>query len=282
MSNFADEIRIIMEKMSSIAGWIGEKPPRGRYTFTHDEVLAAFPDMSATTIARALTREVSKGRIMSPLRGFYVIVPDEYVLRGTVPQPFYLDDMMRYLGRKYYVALLSAASYHGASHQVPLSFSVMIEPPSMRNKKGYKYQTLFFCKGHIPDKYVERRQTRNGYLNVSGPELTAVDLITYQAKTGSITRAATVLAELVEKMDFGRLEPDFVEQVSVSSLQRLGFILEVVLEEQEAAEAVYGLLKQAGAQLQYVPLKAGKNAAGCEKDSRWKIIVNETIEIDEL
>ena len=38
--------------------------------------------MSASSIARALTREVSKGRIMSPLRGFYVIVPDEYVLRG--------------------------------------------------------------------------------------------------------------------------------------------------------------------------------------------------------
>ena len=268
--------------MTSIASWIGEKPPRGKYTFTKDEVVAAFPDMSAGTIARALTREVSKGRIMSPLRGFYVIVPDEYVLRGTVPQPFYLDDMMQYLGRKYYVALLSAASYHGASHQVPLSFSVMIEPPSMRNKKGDKYQTLFFCKSHIPEKYVEKRQTRNGYLNVSGPELTAVDLITYQAKTGSVTRAATVLAELVEKLDFGRLEPDFVEQVPVSSMQRLGYILDVVLEETEAAEAVYDLMKRAGAQMQYVPLKAGKRAVGCDKDTRWKVIVNETIEIDEL
>ena len=268
--------------MTSIASWIGEKPPRGKYTFTKDEVVAAFPDMSAGTIARALTREVSKGRIMSPLRGFYVIVPDEYVLRGTVPQPFYLDDMMQYLGRKYYVALLSAASYHGASHQVPLSFSVMIEPPSMRNKKGDKYQTLFFCKSHIPEKYVEKRQTRNGYLNVSGPELTAVDLITYQAKTGSVTRAATVLVELVEKLDFGRLESDFVEQVPLSSLQRLGYILEVVLEETVAADAVHDLMKRAGAQMQYVPLKAGKRAVGCEKDFRWKILVNETIEIDEL
>ena len=104
--------------MASIASWIYDKPLRGNYTFTHDEVAQAFPDMSAGSIARALTREVSKGRIMSPLRGFYVIVPDEYVLRGAVPQSFYLDDMMLHLGRKYYVALLSAASYHGASHQV--------------------------------------------------------------------------------------------------------------------------------------------------------------------
>ena len=56
--------------MASIASWIYDKPFRGNYTFTHDEVAQAFPYMSAGSIARALTREVSKGRIMSPLRGF--------------------------------------------------------------------------------------------------------------------------------------------------------------------------------------------------------------------
>ena len=268
--------------MASISGWINDKPHRGDYTFTHDEVVEAFPLMSTGSIARALTREVRKGRVMSPLRGFYVIVPDEYVLRGAVPQPFYLDDMMRYLGRRYYVALLSAASYHGASHQVPLRFSVMIEPPAMRDKKGGKYLTHYFCKHHIPDAYVERRQTRTGYINVSGPELTAVDLITYQSRTGSITRAATVLAELAEKLDFGGLGADFVDGVPVSSLQRLGYILEAVLEEHEAADGVFALLKKTGKQLQYVPLKAGKESEGCEKNVRWKMLVNEQIEIDEL
>lgn len=268
--------------MASIASWIYDKPFRGRYTFTHDEVVAAFPEMSAGSIARALTREVSKSRIMSPLRGFYVIVPDEYVLRGAVPQSFYLDDMMHHLERKYYVALLSAANYHGASHQVPLQFSVMIEPPAMRDKKGEKYLTHYFCKSHIPEAYVERRQTRTGYINVSCPELTAVDLITYQAKTGSVSRAATVLAELVEKTNFGRLGLEFVKEVPTSSLQRLGYILDEVLEESEAAESVYGLLKSCNAVLQYVSLKAGKSGDGCERNAKWKIVVNETIEIDEL
>ena len=271
-----------MERTSSIAIWVGEKPPRGKYTFTHDDVVKAFPDMTPGAIARALTREVSKGRIMSPLRGFYVIVPDEYVLRGTVPQPFYLDDMMRNLGRNYYVALLSAASYHGASHQMPMSFSVMIEPPSMRNKRGEKYHTLFFCKNRIPSEYVERRQTKTGFLNISSPELTAVDLITFQQRCGSITRAATVLAELVEKMDFAKLDQGFLSVVPVSSLQRLGYILEVVLEEQEAADAVYGLLEKVTVKLQPVALKNGKKTDGCERNNRWKVIINETIEIDEL
>lgn len=125
--------------MASIASWIYDKSLRGNYTFTHDEVAQAFLDMNAGSIAWALTREVSKGRIMLPLRGFYVIVPDEYVLRRAVPQPFYLDDMTHHLGRKYYVALLSAASYYGASHQVQLRFSVTIDPPAIRDKKGEKY-----------------------------------------------------------------------------------------------------------------------------------------------
>ena len=268
--------------MASVADWIYDRPLRGNYTFTHAEVVMAFPDRSAGSIARALTREVSKGRLMSPMRGFYVIVPDEYVLRGAVPQPFYLDDMMQYLGRKYYVALLSAASYHGAAHQVPLRFSVMTELPAMRDKKGEKFLTHFFCKSHIPDVYVERRQTRTGYINVSCPELTAVDLITYQARSGSITRAATVLAELAEKMDFGRLGADFVKEVPVSSLQRLGYIVDDVLEETATADALYELLKQAGVRLQAVALKVGKDADGAALNERWKIWENETIEIDEL
>ena len=267
--------------MASIAGWIYDKPLRGNYTFTHEDVVSAFPDKSAGSIARALTREVSKGRVMSPMRGFYVIVPDEYVLRGAVPQPFYVDDMMRYLGRKYYIALLSAASYHGASHQVPLRFSVMTEPPALREQKSDKFLTHFFCKNHIPEAYVERRQTRTGYVNVSCPELTAVDLITYQAKSGGVTRAATVLAELVEKTDFGRLSSDFVKEVPVSSLQRLGYIMDDVLEEKTAAEDLYDLLKRSGVRLQTVVLKPGKEAGGAEKNVRWKILVNETIEIDE-
>ena len=89
-------------------------------------------------------------------------------------------------------------------------------------------------------------------------------------------------AELVEKMDFGRLSTDFVKEVPVSSLQRLGYILDEVLEQQEAADAVYDLLIRAGARLQAVTLKAGKDAGGAELNERWKIRVNETIEIDEL
>ena len=119
-----------MSGTESIADWIAAKPKRGRYTFSREEVAAAFPEMSAEVLSATLSREVRKGRIMIPVKGFYVIIPDEYALRGFAPQPFYLDDMMRHLGRNYYVALLSAGGYHGAAHQAPMTFCVMLEPPS--------------------------------------------------------------------------------------------------------------------------------------------------------
>ena len=271
-----------MRKTQSIADWISSKPPRGKYTFSRQEVVDAFPQMKANAISTALSREVRKGRLMIPIQGFYVIIPDEYALRGFAPQPFYLDDMMRHLGRNYYVALLSAAGYHGASHQSPMTFSVMLEPPSMRGKSTEKYVTKYFYRSSIPTEYVEKRQTRTGYINVSGPELTAIDLIAHQQRNGSITRAATVLAELAPKLDFAKVGTAFMKVAPASCFQRLGYILDEVLGEKEVADALYSTMKSANVQMLPTSLKTGITAADCEVNSRWKIQINETIEIDEL
>ena len=82
-----------MKKRKSISVWIEEKTWCGQFTFSHDDLITAFPEMSAGAIARALTREVANGRIVSPVRGFYVVVPEEYRLRGTVHQSFYIDNL---------------------------------------------------------------------------------------------------------------------------------------------------------------------------------------------
>lgn len=281
MTIFANKI-VIMAKTENITEWIKSKPPRGKYTFSREEVLSAFPDMKPEVISTKISREVKKGKIMIPVQGFYVIIPDEYALRGFAPQPFYLDEMMRHLKRRYYVALMSAGNYHGAGHQAPMTFCVMLEPPAMHDKQTGKYSTRYFYRSHIPVEYVERRLTRTGYINISCPELTAVDLIAYQARSGSITRAATVLAELVEKTDFQKYGTEFVKIAPTACFQRLGYILENILEEKKVADDVYTLLKDASVRMQPAALKPGKPTNGCQMNARWKILVNELIEIDEL
>ena len=74
----------------------------------------------------------------------------------------------------------------------------------------------------------------------------------------------------------------FVKSVPVTSLQRLGYILDVVLEEQAVADSMHNLIKVAGEILQAVPLKPGKPTDGCELNARWKVVVNQEIEIDDL
>ena len=44
-----------------------------------------------------------------PTRGLYVVIPPEYRSWGVVPPDWFIDDLIRPSGSRYYVALLSAA-----------------------------------------------------------------------------------------------------------------------------------------------------------------------------
>ena len=70
----------------SVADWIEGLAPSGRYTFSKEDVRKVFPAMSDSAVNTALHRSVAKGRVFSPCRGFYVVVPEEYRLWKAVPQ----------------------------------------------------------------------------------------------------------------------------------------------------------------------------------------------------
>lgn len=271
-----------MRETMSIADWIEGLAPSGRYTFSKEDVRKAFPTMSAPTIDTALHRAVAKGRVFSPFRGFYVVVPEEYRLWKAVPQEVYLDRMMQYLQRKYYVSLLSAAERHGASHQAPMGFQVMVEPPVLRDKEREGYTIRYAERREIPMSYVERLEVPAGWLNISDPELTAVDLIAYQEHIGGLTRAATVLEELSLKLDFSKLDADFLKVASAPVFQRLGYLLDRVLEEEAIANGLFSLMRTGGLKMKAVPLKLGAPADDAEVDKKWKVAVNQDIEIDDL
>lgn len=68
-----------------------------------------------------LSKLCSNNTIASVYRGFYVIVPTQYVLRGSVPATYYIDQLMANLNKSYYVCMLSAAELIGVAHQRPSS-----------------------------------------------------------------------------------------------------------------------------------------------------------------
>ena len=60
----------------------------------------------------------------------------------------------------------------------------------------------FIIKKNIPTSFLIQKKTKSGYVLVSSPELTAMDLILYDKEIGGINRAATVLNELAEELNF--------------------------------------------------------------------------------
>ena len=217
---------------------------------------------------------------MSPYRNFYVAVPEEYRLKGVVPPFFYIDKMMSFMGKPYYVALLSAAALHGAAHQMPQTFMV-ITNDKMRSviKNGTRFD--FVTRKDIPTAFLIKKRAKSGDFNVSSPALTAIDLIEYEANVGGLSRATEVLAELMEEVDFSIVNADFYKISQIPIYQRLGYILEVMLDEKTQADALYEGCKNAGLTFRKTPLKKGRVAVQ-ESATRWKIQENITIEIDEL
>src|SRR5450756_2468572 len=118
-----------------VSSFIDQLQATGRYTFSVADVQAALP-ASEIALDNAIRRLDKAGRIVTPRRGFYVIVPTEYRAAGSPPPSWFVDDLMHFLGQPYYVGLLSAAAIHGASHQQPMEFQVITDRPTRRGLAG--------------------------------------------------------------------------------------------------------------------------------------------------
>ena len=115
--------------------WVEQLQSVGRYTFTRAQA-ESDTERSFVAAQSALRRLKEQGRVVSPRRGFYVVVPPEYRAAGSPPATWFIDDLMRHLGQPYYVGLLSAAAIHGAAHQQPMVFQVVTSKPTREMRAG--------------------------------------------------------------------------------------------------------------------------------------------------
>jgi hypothetical protein len=270
----------MQERVEDIVFFIQKK---GRIAFSSEELKKQFPEKTVRAIKLALNRLISQKKIIPVLKGFYAIIPAEYATWAIIPPTMYLDSLMTYLKRPYYFALLNAAEFYGAAHQKPQQYAVITVLPPLRdtNKRNIKINFIATRK-EIPQKWLKQFKTQSGYIQVSTPELTAADLITFQKETGGINRACTVLYELMEVVKFGKLDKTFFNYVPTATIQRLGYLLENELEQPKQAEVLFSKAKTHGCKFQKIPLKHSKPTKDCETNKKWKIIVNEYIEIDDL
>jgi hypothetical protein len=131
-----------------------------------------FSSMPVTNIKNALYRLSRAGKIQSVWQGFYTVTLPEYGLSGKAPPVEYIDHLMRYIGSRYYVALLSTAALEGASHQAPQVFQVIAEK-QFREKRMPGTRLEMIEKKAICPAYLVTKNVNSGIVTVSSPELTA-------------------------------------------------------------------------------------------------------------
>ena len=259
----------------SLNRWIDELHRMGRYSFTREEAMQRL-GLSEPTLKRSLQRSASQGRLLPLRRGFYVIVPLEYSSVGAVPTEWFIDDLMKFLGKPYYIGCLSAAVWHGAAHQRPQEMQVVVAE-SIRSVETRAVRIRFLRNAGMKNALTETRRTQTGDIPISTPEWTAIDLIRFQKHYGSMDAAATVMTELAEGLNPDRLAAAANREPTSAYLQRLGWILDFLGHAQLTTPLHEYVL---GRRPSYTPLNTSlKNRTG-HRDSRWHVIINEEPEAD--
>ncbi len=167
---------------------------QGRYSASLEEI-RDLTGLSYAAVTSGLQRLRRQQRVFSPTRGFYVVIPPEYRSWGVVPADWFIDDLMRHLGRRYYVALLSAAAYHGAAHQASQVFQVMTDARVLNRAIG-RVRLSFYKSACVVDTPTEAVVVHTGSIPVSSREATVVDLVREPRESGGISNVATILAEI--------------------------------------------------------------------------------------
>lgn len=261
--------------------WVNDLISDGKISFSLKQAIEAFPSLSEKAVKKSLNRLSVKGNVASIHRGYYLIIPPQYAPRGILPPTIFLDAFMKFLNRPYYVGLLNAAAFYGAAHQQPQEFFVLTNFPVLRPtaKKGIKVN--YISKSKILDKFLENRKTETGYLKISSPELTAADLVQFEKRIGGLSRVATVLSELIEEMKLEKINKSFLKQIPATTIQRLGYLLEKVVNQKEMADHLYNESMKLKLRFLRIPLKAsGKRSKRHPIDDRWNVSVNIEIEMD--
>lgn len=258
------------------ADYIKELRSNGRYAFTEDDLYQSV-NKDTKNVRKDLDRQTAKGQIKSIRKGFYTIIPEEYRNMGELPVDFYIDDLMKFLQKKYYVGLYSAAMLHGAAHQQPQEYYIVSSTPKPRNIKKGRLKINFSEKKKFPIYGIEEKKTSTGYLKVSNMELTFFDLIYYVKNLGGMNRVITILDELKEEIKISKFKEVLKNDIPNTVLQRAGYIMDQILDQAELSNIIEQKLAKANTRVTRL------NPSGKKEgfiDEKWKVDVNINIESD--
>lgn len=251
--------------------YIQERIRNGRWTFTTSDIAERIENDFYGKIYQLR----QTGRVINPVRGFYVIVPEEYIGSERLPVERYIDSMMNYLSLPYYVGLLIASSFYGASHQSPQHFQIMV-PKNRRNITVNRNQIIFYKKNKVNNIPIIQRKVSTGYFNISTPEVTFFDLIEFNRQVGGLEHVGLIANELAEKMTTSALV-ETANYYPNAIIQRAGYLLEII-GQNSLVNCIADYIKERNPVYSFL-IPSG-NRERFNKHPRWKLFINQELEID--
>lgn len=242
---------------------------RGRYSFTTEEA-RAWLGVGPTTARVALARMLARKAIVSPFRGYYVIVPPEYRSLGCLPGEQFVPAYLESRGTPYYVALLSAARIHGAGHHAAQVLQVMVDR-SRRPVACGRVRVRFVVRRSLREVPTMAAQTDRGTMRVSTREATLLDLVGLPRHAGGLDNVATIVHELLEHLDGGLLAAAAVH-APIAWAQRLGYLLEFLGALPPIVDPLAELVRDHSKA--YALLSSRVRSRGRERNKRWRVLVN--------
>jgi predicted transcriptional regulator of viral defense system len=155
-------------------------------------------------------------------------------------------------------------------------WNFLLLPKTRRNIRSEKLKINFYVKKDWSAAAIMQVKTDAGYINVSSPELTALDLFFYQDSI-SLNNTVTILKELAQEMKPAVLQKIAAGYPQVAATQRLGYILDLELHNTKLADVLLKVLKDKNV----FPLALSNNKSKTgELNEKWKLIINTIIEAD--
>ncbi|MFZ1907321.1 MAG: type IV toxin-antitoxin system AbiEi family antitoxin [Steroidobacteraceae bacterium] len=273
-----------VERRTVLSSYLNRLLSAGRVVFSKEEAQKAL-GVSPGAFLDAAERQQRKHHLISPRRGFYVIVPPQYLTWGAPPPQWYIDELMQHEGRPYYVGLLKAAELHGATHQAVMEFQIVTDKRLPEIRVGRSAITFYYRKDIAAvSKGIEDRKTDTGHMKVSSLELTVFDLVRYPHASGGLDNVATVISDLAGHIDATKLA-NLSSAYERPVIQRLGYLLDR-FGHRERAEALHSTTAKTSV-LPWIELERSQAAdpefspAPQERDERWRVIVRRGPERDE-
>ena len=262
--------------MKYLKSYIIDKLSNGHYFFTKEEALREL-SLNNRQFLQQAKRLSHIQKVHKIIEGFYMIIPDEYKNLGSLPPHWIIGPYMSYLKQDYYIGLLSAAWMYGVTHQQPMTLQVITNKPK-RLIKLPRGSIEFHVNKFIILSKKEEISTPTGYALISTKEQTILDLVRFQKQAGYLNNVATIIKDLAPQISIKLFSDVISLSQDKSALQRLGYILEF-LNYMHLADIVYKELSHRSYQM--IPLKPDVLSRDGDRIKKWKLIINDPIEIEE-